>query len=96
MNKLILGEFKNGTKPLPKHFLSRNRMIAYMSLAVVIVEGKRRSGTISTAHHAADLGVNVFAVPGRIDSKMSEAPNYLIKEGAFIATSVEDILEVIV
>ncbi len=89
----IVTQFPLGTKPLGKNFLARNQLIAKLSKAILVVEGRGRSGTISTANHAANLGVEVFAVPGPINSPMSEAPNYLIGEGARIAKSPEDILE---
>ena len=88
----IISEYAVGTKPLPKNFLARNRIIAGLSLVVVVIEGKRRSGTISTAGHAADIGRDVFAIPGPIDSPLSEAPNYLIENGAGVARSYRDIL----
>lgn len=77
----------------PQNFAARNRIISGLSKAIVVVEGRRKSGTLLTASHAAEQGRNVFAVPGPIDSVMSEAPFFLIKNGAFIATSVEDILK---
>jgi len=91
----LVSEFPEGTKPLPKNFLRRNRIIAGLSLAVLVVEGKRRSGTLSTAKFAAELGREVFAIPGRVDSLLSEAPIYLIEQGAQIAKKPEDILEYI-
>jgi DNA processing protein len=89
----LITEFPEGTKPLKHHFLQRNRVIAGLSLAVVIIEGKRRSGTLSTARHAAEMGREVFAVPGPVNSPLSEAPHYLIEQGARVAKSPEDILE---
>jgi DNA processing protein len=91
----LVTQFPEGTKPLGKNFLQRNEIIVKLSLAVLIVEGSRRSGTISTANHAANLGVEVFAVPGPITSPMSEAPLYLIEQGARVARTPGDILEYI-
>lgn len=91
----VVSQFKEGTQPLPKNFLARNFLIAALSKAVLVIEGARRSGTISTVHHAANLGKEVFAVPGPINSKQSEGPNYLIKEGAHIVTEMSDILDII-
>ena len=85
--------FPVGTKPVGKNFLQRNELIAKLSLAVLVVEGKQKSGTLSTATHAANLGVEVFAVPGPVNSPMSEAPLYLIEQGARVAKSPADILE---
>lgn len=89
----LVSQFPNGTKPYGKNFLQRNEIIAKLSFAVVVVEGSRRSGTISTVNHAANLGVEVFAIPGPVNSPMSEAPLYLIEQGARIARKPEDILE---
>ncbi len=89
----VISEYKQGVAPLPKNFLARNRIISGLSLGVVVVEGLRRSGTLSTATHAANQGREVFAVPGPINSKQSEAPLYLIEQGAGIAKSSQDIID---
>jgi len=94
-NGAVITAFPPGTKPLGKNFLARNSLIAGLSRAVLVVEGRRKSGTISTATHAANLSRHVFAVPGKLDSPLSEAPNYLIREGAHLARSVDDILDTI-
>lgn len=91
----LVTEFPAGIKPLPKNFLARNRIISGLSLAVLVIEGKSRSGTLSTATHAANQGREVFAVPGPINSPLSALPNYLIENGAQIAKKPEDILEYI-
>lgn len=83
----VVSQFPKGTKPYPKNFLERNGMIAKLARAVLVIEGKRRSGTLSTAGWAANLGREVFVIPG------SEITDYLIKEGATIANSPADILE---
>lgn len=89
----LISEFPKGTKPLPKNFLQRNRLISGLSLAILVVEGRRRSGTLSTASHAANQGKEVFAVPGPINSPLSDLPNYLIENGANTAYSPEVILD---
>lgn len=94
-NGALVSEFNPGTKPLPENFLQRNRVVAGLSLAVIIIEGRRRSGTLSTARHAAEAGREVFAVPGPIDSPLSEAPLYLIEQGAQVAKSPEQVLDYI-
>lgn len=91
----IVSPFLKGTKPLGKNFLIRNALIVKLSLAVLIVEGKERSGTLSTATHAANQNKEVFAIPGPINSPQSYLPNYLIDNGARIARSPKDILEYI-
>ena len=91
----VITEYPSGTMPLRHHFLERNRLIAALAKVVIVVEGKRRSGTLSTARLAAELGREVFAVPGPINSPLSEAPLYLIEQGASIAKKPEDILELL-
>lgn len=95
-NGAVVSEIPAGIRPKPKYFLARNRIVSGLSLAVVVVEGRRRSGTLSTATHAANQGREVFAVPGPINSKQSEAPHYLIEQGAAIAKSAQDILDILV
>jgi DNA processing protein len=85
----LISPFPKGTKPFGKNFLARNRIIVDLSDAVLVIEGKARSGTISTANWAADAGKEVFAIPG------SEATDYLIENGANIANSPDDILNFI-
>ncbi|OGM26142.1 DNA protecting protein DprA [Candidatus Woesebacteria bacterium RIFCSPHIGHO2_02_FULL_38_9] len=89
----VISEFPPGTKPFGKNFLARNRIIAGLSKAVLVVEGRKKSGTLSTATYAANYGREVFAIPGPIDSPFSEAPLWLIENGARIATKPEDILD---
>lgn len=89
----VMSEFEPAMKPLAKNFLIRNRIISGLSHAVIIVEGTKRSGTLSTATHAANQGREVFAVPGPIDSPLSELPNYLLEQGAQIAKNPNDILD---
>ncbi len=81
------------TKPLRHHFLERNRIIVALAKVVIVVEGKKRSGTLSTARLAAEMGKEVFAIPGLLNSPLSEAPLYLIEQGASIARTPGDILE---
>ena len=83
----LVSGFPYGTKPQGKNFLARNQLIVKLSLAVLVIEGKARSGTISTANHAGNEGVEVFAIPG------SEATDYLVENGASIAKSPKDVLE---
>lgn len=86
-NGCLVSEFPGKTPPYGKNFLQRNAIIAKLSQAILIVEGKRRSGTLSTATHAANLGREVFVIPG------SEVTDYLIGEGATIAKDPKSILE---
>jgi len=95
-NGALISEFPLGTKPLGRNFLTRNRIISGLSLAVLVVEGARRSGTLSTASWAANQGREVFAIPGSIDSPLSAAPHFLIENGARIAQKPKDILDEII
>ena len=89
----LLAEYPPGVEPTARHFPARNRLIAALALAVVVVEGGERSGSRITADHALDLGRDVYAVPGPITSPLSITPNGLIRDGATLITSVDDVLE---
>ena len=90
---LLLTEFYWGDLVERKNFLMRDRIMAGLSLGTLVVEGRHRSGTKATATQAANCGREVFAVPGPIDSELSEATADLIQEGAKLVTKIEDILE---
>jgi DNA processing protein len=89
---LILSDFPMGTPPYPQNFPMRNRIISGISLGVLIVEGGQYSGSAITARLAAEQGREVFAVPGNITSKMSYAPNLLIKQGAKLVQDWNDVV----
>lgn len=91
----IMTEYEAGMPALSHQFLERNRIVSGLADAVLITEAASRSGTLNTAAHALEQGKEVFVVPGNITSPMSMGCNFLIKQGAHIATCVEDILEVI-
>ncbi|RMG44448.1 MAG: DNA-protecting protein DprA [Acidobacteria bacterium] len=90
---LLLSEFPPGAPPLPGHFPRRNRIIAGLSLAVVVVEARARSGSLITAGWALAEGRDVLAVPGRVGDPGSEGPNGLLREGAAPAIGPEDVIE---
>ena len=91
-NGALVTEFKAGTPPLPRNFPSRNRIISGSSLAVVVVEAGRRSGSLITARWALDQGREVMAVPGRADSPLSAGPIDLLRDGAMPIVSADDVL----
>ncbi|MDO5725463.1 MAG: DNA-processing protein DprA [Tissierellia bacterium] len=88
----IISEFPFDYPPAAWNFPRRNRIIAALSKAVLVVEAKQRSGSLITARLAAEMGREVFAVPGNIDSLYSKGTNALIRDGAMPAIEVEDIL----
>ncbi|MBI4248138.1 MAG: DNA-protecting protein DprA [Elusimicrobia bacterium] len=89
----VISEFPLSTPPDAANFPRRNRIIAGLAEAAVVVEGGRQSGALITARLALEQGKEVFAVPGPIDSEESWAPNYLIRQGAHIVESIRDVLE---
>ena len=89
----IVSEYIVGTKAEKMHFPARNRIISGMSDGVIVIEAKKKSGTMITVDFALEQGKDVFALPGNITSINSEGTNELIKNGAKIITNVQDILE---
>jgi DNA processing protein len=89
----IVSEYPPGIAALPFHFPARNRLIAALASAVVVVEGTRGSGSMITAEHAMEIGRTVYAVPGPVTNPLSHAPHALIREGATLLRSAQDLLE---
>jgi len=89
---LLISEFPPGIGPKPFHFPRRNRLIAALALGVVVVEATNRSGSLITARLAAELGREVFAVPGSILGGCSEGCHSLIQNGAKLVHTLGDIL----
>lgn len=89
----IISEYPLGTKPLHYNFPLRNRIISGLSLGVMVVEAKEKSGSLITVEHALEQGKDVFALPGNINSIYSQGTNKLIKEGAKLVVNINDIIE---
>jgi len=88
----IVAELPPGTPPLKGHFPRRNRIISGLALGVVVVEATLRSGSLVTARHALEQGREVFAVPGPARAPRSAGPHELLRRGARLVESVEDVL----
>jgi len=89
----VVSEYPLGHQPFRENFAVRNRLISGLSKAVIVTEARIKSGTFYTVNAAANQGRPVFAVPGPITSPASEAPNYLIQNGAKLVTKVSEVLE---
>ncbi|MDO8525157.1 MAG: DNA-processing protein DprA [Candidatus Omnitrophota bacterium] len=90
---VVVTEYADDIKPFPGQFPARNRIISGLSLGVVIVEAAKNSGALITANFAAEQGRTVFAVPGKVSSATSSGTNELIRDGACLIQSVDDILQ---
>ncbi|MBQ9561817.1 MAG: DNA-processing protein DprA [Lachnospiraceae bacterium] len=88
----VLSEQPPGIQPIPRHFPMRNRLIAALSDAILIVEAREKSGSLITVDQGLELGREIFAVPGRINDSLSQGCNELIRHGATIARSPADLL----
>jgi DNA processing protein len=89
----LLSESPPHSPPASGAFPQRNRIITGMSLGVIIVEASTRSGALISARHAMEQGREVFAVPGRVDNRMAHGAHRLIRDGATLVETVDDVLE---
>lgn len=90
---LVISEFPPGTPGLPMNFPVRNRIISGLSRVIIVIEAKKRSGSLITARLAFEQGKEVFAVPGNINSVYSQGTNELIRDGAQPLLDVNDVLK---
>jgi len=90
---LMLSEYPLGTSPLPPNFPQRNRIIAGLARATMVVEAALPSGSLITAKQAMEAGRDVLAIPGSIHSPLSRGCHMLIKQGAKLVDSAQDVLE---
>jgi DNA processing protein len=88
----LVSEYPPGVPAEPYRFPARNRLIAGLARAVVVVEGAANSGTRSTVEYAWDLGLDLFAVPGPVTSPLSEIPLAMIRDGATMIRGADDLL----
>lgn len=92
-NGCVITEFPIGTFPAPQNFPIRNRIIAGLAWGVVVVEGSRYSGSLITGRLAMEYNRQVYGIPGNITNAKSHAPNLLIKQGAKLVETWEDVVE---
>lgn len=89
----LVSEYPLDTPPAQHHFPTRNRLIAALSAGTLVVEGERKSGSLITATHALECGRTVFAVPGRAGDPRAAGPHALIRDGAVLTETAQDILD---
>ncbi len=88
----VISEYGLGVQPVPGNFPMRNRLISGLCDGVLVVEARKKSGSLITADYAIDQGKQIYAIPGKLMDINSEGTNNLIKNGAFLVTSYKDIM----
>jgi len=88
----VLSEYPPGTPPVQRNFPARNRIVAGLCGATVVVEGAKGSGSMISAEHAMEFGRDVYAVPGAVTNPLAEVPLQLIRDGATMIRGAEDLL----
>ncbi|MCD8504009.1 MAG: DNA-processing protein DprA [Burkholderiaceae bacterium] len=91
---LLISEFRLGSPPLAKHFPQRNRIVAALGRATIVVQARIRSGSMITARLAGEMGREVLAVPGAPGDPLAEGPHELIRQGAALLENVDDLWSV--
>lgn len=89
----ILSEYPPGTAAAPGFFPMRNRIISALSDGILVIEAREKSGSLITVEQALEQGKDIFVIPGRVGDELSEGCNNLIKQGAFLVTAPEEIVE---
>ncbi|CAM3560760.1 DNA-processing protein DprA [Deinococcus saxicola] len=89
----LISEYPLDTGPAQHHFPTRNRLIAALSAGTLVVEGERKSGSLITATHALECGRTVFAVPGRAGDPRAAGPHALLRDGAVLTETAQDVLD---
>ena len=90
---IVMSQFEPGTPPYPANFLNRNRIIAALSSAILVIQAPAKSGSLSTARHGLEEGRDILVLPGAVNDPRYEGSNQLIKSGAHLITCADDVLD---